>query len=475
MAVRLAAAALALPLALFGALLLFPAADSSWGTSSFHFYVVSAASLLAAGTCVILIASARSIRETRILFLALSFFCLGMVFAVHGLATPGHLYDHPTAAVQRSPWLATLAAGGFATLSVVPIPQFTERARLRLPEITFALFAALTVTYFVVNLANPNFLEGFPTQSESFQHFLTVVTIALLAFPAWRYFESHLFTRLPSQLAVVTGLFFIAEAQLSMDFGRFWAYSWWMYHGLFLAAFSSVLGGFAWELLRARNASSIAEAIAMRDALQQLNRGRPSPLITLADQIENHDLATFRHVDRVAACAYAIGKDMGFGPGRLRDLVLAAQMHDIGKIGLPPYILTKPGALSDEEWAMIKLHPGKGFEIVSRLPALRGLAAVIRHHHERYDGSGYPDGLCGDAIPLEARIVSVADTFDALTSERPYRGAMSIPEARAELQRVAGAQLDPNCVQALLRALDNGGIARTCAPDAATVPVETTA
>jgi len=473
MAIKIAMLALALPLAAFAALLAFPGIDSSWGTSSFHFYIVSFASLLAAGTCVVLIASARSIRETRILFLALSFFSLALIFAVHGLATPGHLYDHPTAAIQRSPWLATLAAGAFATLSVIAIPQLTERARLRLPEITFAFVALLVVAYFVINLARPNILAGFPTQSEAFQHLLTAVTIALLAFPAWRYFESHLFTRLPSQLAVMAGLLFLAEAQLSMDFGRFWAYSWWMYHGLFLAAFGSVLGGFTWELVRARDASSIADAIAMRDALRQLNRGRPSTLVALADQIENHDLETFRHVDRVAACAYAIGRQLGFGPGRLRDLVLAAQMHDIGKIGLPPYILTKPGKLTGEEWDMIKLHPAKGFEIVHRVPALRSLAAVIRHHHERYDGGGYPDNLCGDEIPLEARIVSVADTFDALTSERPYRPAMSIAEAREELARVAGAQLDPNCVQALIHVLDDGGIARHRAPEP--VPAETTA
>ena len=473
MAIRIVILALAIPLAAFAALLAFPEIDASWGTSSFHFYIVSAAALLAAGTCIVLIASARSIRETRILFLALSFFSLALIFAVHGLATPGHLYDHPTAAIQRSPWLATVAAGTFATLSVMAIPQLTERARLRLPEITFGFFSLLIVAYFVVNLARPNILTGFPTQSESFQHLLTVVTVALLAFPAWRYFESHLFTRLPSQLAVMTGLLFVAEAQLSMDFGRFWAYSWWMYHGLFLAAFLTVLGGFTWELLRARNASSIAEAIAMSDALRQLNRGRPTPLVTLADQIENHDLDTFRHVDRVAACAYAIGRQLGFGPGRLRDLVLAAQMHDIGKIGLPPYILTKPGKLTNEEWDMIKLHPGKGFEIVSRVPALRNLAAVIRHHHERYDGGGYPDSLCGDGIPLEARIVAVADTYDALTSERPYRSAMSVPEAREELARVAGTQLDPNCVQALVHVLDNGGVARRPTPEP--VPAETSA
>jgi HD-GYP domain-containing protein (c-di-GMP phosphodiesterase class II) len=133
-------------------------------------------------------------------------------------------------------------------------------------------------------------------------------------------------------------------------------------------------------------------------------------------------------------------------------------MHDIGKIGLPPYILTKPGKLTDEEWAAIKLHPGKGHEIVERLNGLQGVATIIRHHHEHYNGSGYPDGLAGDDIPLEARIISVADTFDALTSARPYRPAMSVAEAEAELLRVAGSQLDPNCVATFVKLLGDGTV-----------------
>jgi len=196
----------------------------------------------------------------------------------------------------------------------------------------------------------------------------------------------------------------------------------------------------------------------MRDALTQLNRGRSSQVISLANQIENHDLDTFRHVDRVAAFAYLIGQEMGFGASRLRRLVLAGQLHDIGKIGLPSYILTKPGKLDDEEFAQIRLHPGKGHDIVARLKGLAPIAAVIRHHHERFDGSGYPDGLAGEAIPLEARIISVADTFDALTSERPYRPAMSVAAAEAELVRVSGSQLDPDCVEIFLKLLKSGAV-----------------
>lgn len=456
MATRITALVLTAPAALFVALLAIPGFDRSWGSDSFHFWIVSAACLGAAVICAVLILSARSMRETRILFLALCFFSLGMVFSVHGLTTPGTLYEASSAALQRSPWLSTIAAGFFAAMSVVSLPAMSERARLRLPQVIFGVSFGLIYLYFMVSLALPNWLADFPTQREWFQHTLTAGAVTLLLFAAWRYYQSYRFTRLPAQLAVVTGMVFLAEAQISIDFGQFWYFSWWLYHALFLAAFVSVLAGWGWEFRRARSVSAIAEAIAMRDALTQLNRGRTNELVTLADQIENHDLETFRHVDRVAAFAYAIGQDKGFGPARLRDLVLAAQMHDIGKIGLPQHILQKPGALTDEEWDRIKQHPTHGMEIISRVKGMQHLATVIRHHHERYDGSGYPDGIAGDDIPLEARIISVADTFDALTSERPYRPAMSLEEAKKELQDVAGRQLDLDCVATLISLLDEG-------------------
>jgi putative two-component system response regulator len=230
---------------------------------------------------------------------------------------------------------------------------------------------------------------------------------------------------------------------------------------MFFVAFSTVLLGWFWEVARAKDGRAIAEGLAMRDALAQMNRGRPAVLVSLANQIENHDLETFRHVDRVAAFSYAIGKDLGLSASRLRDLVMAGQMHDVGKIGLPSYILTKSGKLTDDEWARIKEHPGKGEEIVRHIRDLSSLGAIVRGHHERWDGSGYPDALTGENIPFESRIISVADTFDALTSKRPYRPAMTIDEAKVELQRVAGGQLDPHVVEVMIKLMDNGTLVMT--------------
>lgn len=453
--------ALAIPFAVLLTLLSWHELDDKleFFNADLHFYIVSVAALLSAAIAGALVLSARSIRETRVLFLALCFFSLTLIFAVHGLTTPGHFIHHQSAALERSPWLATLVASSFAAASVVNLPVVGLRSRLRLPELIFSVFALAIVAYFAISLKYPDWLKGFPTTAEWFQHTLTVITLSLLFFAAWRYFQTYLFARLPGQLAIVVSLLFLAEAQISLDFGEVYYGSWWLYHFLFLFAFIAVLLGWGLEVRRARDTRAIADALVMRDAVGQLKRGYAASLVSLADQIEAHDVATLHHVDRVAAYAYAIGKELGMQPARLRDLALSAQMHDIGKLKLPPYILKKADKLTDEEFGLIRMHPVDGWDIVTKLANMDTIAKVVRHHHENYDGGGYPDGLKGEAIPLEARIISTADTFDALTSDRPYRPAFTVDAAKAELQRVSGSQLDPVCVRALLKALESPALA----------------
>lgn len=448
---------LVVPTVALAVLVASPEADKAWMAPTFHFYIVSVASLMAAFISTVLVLSARSIRQTRILFLALCFMALGAIFSIHGLTTPGHLYDEPYSVLGATPWISTLAASVFAALSVVTIGWVDERAR-HLARMVFLTAATALAAFVGVSLIVPDWLSFLPTANEVFQHALTAVVVGLFVLAAWRYYQSYLLARLTSQLAMVLGLLFLLEAQLALDLGRLWHLSWWLYHGLFLAAFAVVLGGWAWEWGRAHSIKAIAEALVMRDALGQLSRGRPSALVKLADEIEAHDIATFGHVNRVGAYALAIGREMGLSPAALRRLILAAQMHDIGKIGLPLHILMKPGKLTEAEFAQVKQHTLKGWEIAQRVRALREFGRAIRHHHERFDGSGYPDGLKGEEIPLAARIIAAADTFDATTSERPYRSAMTIAGAKAELQRIAGSQLDPRCVEALLRALERGPV-----------------
>lgn len=155
--------------------------------------------------------------------------------------------------------------------------------------------------------------------------------------------------------------------------------------------------------------------------------------------------------------AVQIGEDLRLAPDRLRVLSQAAMLHDIGKIGVPDSILNKPGPLTDEEFDIIKEHPVRGYTIIKEVRSLQGVLGGIRYHHVRLDGTGYPDGLAGVAIPLEARIIAVADVFDALTSGRSYRDAWPVSRALTAIRLDAGVGLDPVCVDALDRVLAQQG------------------
>ncbi len=154
------------------------------------------------------------------------------------------------------------------------------------------------------------------------------------------------------------------------------------------------------------------------------------------------------HLRGVAKLALAVGKRLELSGDELEELVRAAELHDVGKMAIPDEILRKPGPLNEEEWAFVRQHTIVGERILSAAPALLPVAMLVRATHERFDGSGYPDGLAGDAIPLGARIVAVCDAFHSMTSSRPYRPAMTVEDALAELQACAGTQFDPRIVVA---------------------------
>jgi putative two-component system response regulator len=182
-------------------------------------------------------------------------------------------------------------------------------------------------------------------------------------------------------------------------------------------------------------------------------------LQSLADALEVKDSYTWGHSVRVGQYALAIARELGLDAARLAQIEVGARLHDIGKIAVREGVLRKEGALTPEEYGHIMEHPVIGWRILSPLLRDAPLAlAVVRSHHERIDGRGAPDGLIGDAIPLEARIAAVADAFDAMTSGRPYRAGMAVDQAVVELERCVGTQFDATCVAAFSRALAAGAL-----------------
>lgn len=172
-----------------------------------------------------------------------------------------------------------------------------------------------------------------------------------------------------------------------------------------------------------------------------------STIRVLANAIELKDPELHGHSDAVSEYVLAVADRLEFDPKRREALIFASLLHDVGKLGISERILLKPAGLTDEERSVIKLHPRLGYQLVRQVPALENIAPAVLHHHERFDGDGYPGQLRGDAIPLEARIIAVADSFSAMTSNRPYSAARTPEDACVELERCAGGQFDPEVVR----------------------------
>jgi putative nucleotidyltransferase with HDIG domain len=173
---------------------------------------------------------------------------------------------------------------------------------------------------------------------------------------------------------------------------------------------------------------------------------------SLVAALEAKDVYTKGHSVRVAEYTVMIAEEMGFPPDKVRRMEQAALLHDLGKVGVSRRVLAKEGRLTGEEYAEIKRHPDIGAHIVADVPYLADLVPMIEHHHERFDGGGYGSGMAGTDIPVEARVLSVADSYDAMTSARPYRGAMSHEHAMRELRENSGTQFDPDAVASFERA-----------------------
>jgi putative nucleotidyltransferase with HDIG domain len=194
-----------------------------------------------------------------------------------------------------------------------------------------------------------------------------------------------------------------------------------------------------------------AERRKRLESLVELNNAYRGTALVLGDVVEADDGYTGAHSRGVVALSLAVAERLGLDPERRRNLEFAALLHDVGKIAVPKSIINKPGKLSPEEWTVIKTHTIEGQGMLDRVGGfMREVGAIVRSHHERWDGGGYPDGLAGEAIPLEARIISCCDTWNAMRTDRAYRRALSYEVAVTELRAVAGAQLDPRVVDALL-------------------------
>lgn len=452
-----AALVLVAPMIAFSVMKNVAGLDPTWRDPTLHFYVVSACTVLSAVIGTALALSVQTVRTTRTVFLALGFVAVAMIFATHGLSTPGFIAsttEYPYAVVI-SAGLSELVGAFFIFLSVLPSRWPGARfVRDHGPHFMAGAFVVL-LGYVGTVMFRPGLWAFVPT-ARPWDTILATSTCLMLGYAAWQYLRAWNLTRLPGQFAMVAALVLLAESQLSMYYGTVWAASWWMYHGLMLGAFLTLIAGWTVEAVRAKSLVVFSRAIELRDGLDHVHTADRETLEALEAAMASKDEYTRHHMGRVAEYAVAIAREMHLDEMTIEVVETAGRIHDIGKITVPDAVLSKPGRLTEAEFEQMKHHAARGEHIARRSKMLAHVGQVVRFHHERYSGHGYPDGICGDAIPLEARIIAVADTFDALTSTRVYRPLRPWADAVAELQRVAGTQLDPACVEAFV-----GYLART--------------
>jgi putative nucleotidyltransferase with HDIG domain len=216
-------------------------------------------------------------------------------------------------------------------------------------------------------------------------------------------------------------------------------------------------------------AANVSAGIESAQLLRKERELFLNTITILAQAVELRDSYTYGHTNRVTSYSDLLARELGLPQADLILIRRGTPLHDIGKIGIRDYILSKPDKLTPEEFEVMKTHTTKGADILSLIPDLHPIIPIVRSHHERWDGKGYPDGLAGDAISPLARIVSVADAFDAMTSERPYRKGMPADMAFTEVEKQRGKQFDPACADAFL-AIRGRILQEMKAPGTATLP-----
>ena len=443
------------PLALFILMTAGLMSDPVWPEPEMHFYSVTLIALVAVCMAVFMAISATSLKDTRVFLLSIAYLSSSVVLLTHAITTPGVL-------VEANPWvgisgdLGVLLAGMFLALSSVEWSSGFQRRVLHHARPILWAVSCLLVGFlsFAMLSSYMGFADSFAfLTGERIVEVVTYLMYGLLWFSLIRYVQ--LCRRYPGPVlfGVIASILLLIQTVVSMTNADIWLASWWIHHLMLLGAFAAVVLGIGLQFRRRSTLRGVLEGLLLRDSLIQVEREYTDAIIALVAAVEARDPYTHGHSSGVAEISERIGRKLGLKGEALEMLHLSALLHDIGKLGIPDEILLKPASLTEIEFAAIKEHPARGEEIVSRIGALKACAPGIRWHHERLDGSGYPDGLKDDEIPLYARIIAVADSYDAMTSERPYRGPMSHERALQIIRQESGVKLDPLVVEAFIEVI----------------------
>ncbi|WP_224724614.1 HD-GYP domain-containing protein [Paenibacillus vietnamensis] len=421
--------------------------DKSIDAPHEHFYIVSLVAGLAFALAIAVGLVAIKLRNIKISFLSLSYVSLASMFVLHGLATPGFLMHHSQmggVAAQLSVVLAVI----WLWLSSLSVDQplikwFAQWQAMLLPVWTAVLAVICAVLWLAPDITHYVHLKESPVK-----WYVTVFVFVVNGWTMYRYLQTYLSSRFPLQLSIVHSTGWMIIAQFIIVSGTQWNLSWWLYHFLLLASVIIMVAGIVSQYLSSKSISASVKLMFRANPRDWINTYMSTSVRELVMTTEARDSYTAGHNYRVALYALKLGEEMGLSSSELRAIAQGGLVHDVGKLRIPDFILNKPGKLTPEERLQIEGHPVSGYDLCKRLGFMHEELSVIRSHHEKWDGTGYPDGLSGEQIPLLARITAVADVYDALTSSRSYRKAMTHEAAMDIIVKESGKHFDPSCVEA---------------------------
>ncbi|MFD2330922.1 HD-GYP domain-containing protein [Cohnella sp. GCM10020058] len=434
----------------------FPGHDTMYDLPRFHFYVISPTLLALAVSAIILGWTGIRLRDISVLMLALAILSLNGFFLIHALSTPGFIIhdQYHLAGVASQVALTTCAAWIFlSTLSSDhPFIRSLSKHRRRI----VVGWVALIVLLNVAALVNPDLSEFIPIDIEPLNYLMAAITVLLFIFAAVRYYQQFRIVQFPLHAAIVFGSVLLAITECFMISTMMWTLAWWLYHVVLAASALLLLYG-----IIAQYRSNVAVKQTFQQDNRQSSQGqlRISISGSMQDLIvatETKDAYTAGHNYRVAMYGLQLAQSMKLDAEMLLALARGGLIHDVGKTQTPGEILNKPGKLDANERLVIEQHPVVGYEMCKYIGFMSEELSVIRHHHEKWDGTGYPDKLKGTEISLLARILAIADVYDALTSRRSYREPWPQERALQVIVEGSGSHFDPDCVSAFVRLCESG-------------------
>lgn len=412
-----------------------------------HFYIVSLVSILASVISIAIGITGRRLRNIKVTFLSFSYFSLALMFSIHGMSTPHfiHGYTHlPGISAQLSMLFATF----WMWMSSLPTDNKVVEFLSKRQSLILPVWIICLSIFCFIGMMDPQIVDIVPFDSVPMKFILTVVILALNGMTIYRYYQSYRFSQFPLQISIVYSAGWILVSQLIMVRGTIWNFSWWIYHFLLLFSMIVMIIGLVKQYAVKETLTESIRSLFTNDPFERAINGISPSVKELVSATEKKDTYTAGHTFRVTMYALNLARELNLNPEELRAIVQGGLVHDVGKINIPDSILNKPGKLLPDERMIIEKHPVFGFNLCKNLGFMKEELSIIRSHHEKWDGSGYPDNLKGNDIPFFARIMAVADVYDALTSERSYRKPWTHQEAMQYLNNNKGTHFDPKCVEA---------------------------